>query len=396
MIMVWIKTATIFVASVSMLAAAVRHREWRGGLLLLSCVFMSAAMNESETFFGKFFPIDESDLPAILFFLVLGAVLAAVNRGTTIVALKAVYVNRRFPFLVWGLCLVSFLPQIGTDKHIWALLLPSQYSTREVRELVEHGIEFFGYIFLLNWAILFLKDKWRVLTRRVPSEHEYLLKEQPWERVGWGGTRRACFRLGDSGFCVKFYKPVEDCVPGKMKPSIRREIGWRRFNKYRNCSSEEVHIYNRLRHSIPEAWRSKLPPVCERVFHPEYGWGVLETYYANPDGTAVIPYEFEIERQAGNPELQASIYRQARDLLLLLIECRACFHEPGNFHVLLDGHNNAVLKLVDFEPESKTFLRVEMVVPPLRARKLARKAKRYLGHIRTKYRLDIPIETAIG
>lgn len=394
--MVWIKMTTVLVAAVSMLLAAVRHREWRGGLLLLGCVFLSAAMNEPEDFFRKFFPIDEPELPAIVFFLALGGVLAVLNRGTTFVALKAVYANRRFPLLVWGLCLVSFLPQLGTDKHVWAALLSSAYSTHETRELVEHGIEFLGYFFLLNWAILFLKDKWRVLTRRVPAPHEHLLHEQPWIRVGFGGSRRNCYKLGDSGFCVKFYKPPESCVPGKMKKSIRRDIGWRRFNKSRNSSSQEVHLYNRLRHRLPESIRACLPPVCERVFHPEYGWGVLETYYTNPDGTAIIPYEFEIARQKDHPDIQREIYVQARDFLLELIRLRAYFYEPGNFHVQFDPEGRVRLKLVDFEPESKMLVPVEFVSSRFRQLKLKRKAIRYLKEMRIKFSLNVSVETEIG
>lgn len=381
--MFWAKMATILVAALSMLLAALRHREWRGGLLLLGCVFLSAAMNEPEGIFRRIFPIDEPELPAIVFFLLLGVVLAVRNRGTTLVALRAVYANRRFPVLVWGLCLVSFLPQLGTDKHVWAAMLPEAYSTREARELVEHGIEFLGYVFLLNWALLFLKDKWKVLTRRVPSPHEHLLKEQIWQRVGWGGTRRNCYRLGDSGFCVKFYKPPASCVPGKMKQSIRRDIGWRRFNKSRNSSSQEVHLYNRLRHCLPESVRQCLPPVCERVFHPEYGWGVLETYYTNPDGTAIIPYEFEIARQT--PANKRIIYDQAKALLERLIDLSATFYEPGNFHTLIRPDGGIETKIIDFEPESKMLIPLEAIWPWFRRRKLRRKARRYLKHIRETY-----------
>lgn len=382
--MLWAKTVTILVASASMLLAALRHREWRGGLLLLGCVFLSAAMNEPEELFRRIFPIDEPELPAIIFFLVLGVVLAVLNRGTTLVALKAVYANRRFPLLAWGLCLVSFLPQLGTDKHIWAALLPAEYSTERTRDLVEHGIEFLGYVFLLNWSILFLKDKWRILIRHMPSPHEHLLQEEPWERVGWGGTRRNCYKLGESGFCVKFYKPPESCIPGKMKKSIRRDIGWRRFNKSRNSSSQEVHLYNRLRHCLPESVRQCLPLVCERVFHPKYGWGVLETYYANPDGTAIIPYEFEIKRQESRTS-RLEIYRQARELLEILISCSATFYEPGNFHTLIRSDGGIETKIIDFEPESKMLVPLEAVWPWFRRQKLRRKARRYLKHIREAY-----------
>ena len=382
--MLWVKTATILVAAISMLLAAFRHREWRGGLLLLGCVFLSAAMNEPEELFRRIFPIDEPELPAIILFLVLGIVLALLNRGTTLVALKAVYANRRFPLLVWGLCLVSVLPQLGTDKHVWAALLPSAYSTHETRELVEHGMEFLGYLFLLNWAVLFLKDKWRVLARRMPPPHEHLLWEEPWVRVGWGGTRRNCYKLGDSGFCVKFYKPPESCIPGRMKKSIRQDIGWRRFNKSRNSSSQEVHLYNALRHRIPGCVRRCLPPVCERVFHPKYGWGVLETYYTNPDGTAIIPYEFEIKRQESMAN-RIEIYRQVKELLEVLISCSATFYEPGNFHTLIRPDGGIETKIIDFEPESKMAIPLEAIWPWFRRMKLRRKAKRYLKHIRETY-----------
>ena len=381
--MIWVKMATILVAAFSMLLAAVRHREWRGGLLLVGCVFLSAAMNEFEDFFSPIFQMDEPELPAILFFLVLGIVLTVLNRGTTFLALRAIFVNRRFPLLVWGLCLVSFLPQLGTDKHIWEVLLPPAYSTHETRELVEHGIEFLGYVFLLHWSILFLKDKWRILTQRVPSPHEHLLKEEPWELVG-SGSRRNCYKLGDSGFCVKFYKAPGECAPGKMKKSICRDIGWRRFNKSRNSSSQEVYVYNRLRHRMPESVRNCLPLVCERVFHPRYGWGVLETYYANPDGTAIIPYEYEIARQQSESN-KTEIYRQARAMLDVLISCSATFYEPGNFHTLIRPDGGIETKIVDFEVEAKTLIPLEAIWPWFRRQKLARKAERYLKHIRDAY-----------
>lgn len=381
--MTWVKMATILVAAICMLLAAVRHREWRGGLLLLCCVFLAAAMNEPEGLFERMFPLKEPELPAIVFFLVLGVVLAALNRGTTFLALRAVYVNRRFPLFVWGLCMVSFLPQLGTDKHIWAAVLPPAYSTPEARELVEHGIEFLGYLFLLNWSILFLKDKWRILARHVPSPHEHLLEEKAWELVG-SGSRRNCYKLGDSGFCVKFYKAPGNCEKGKMKRSVRWEIAVRRLNKFQNSCSREVHLYNSLRHSLPEQVRQALPEVCERVYHPTLGWGILETYYTNPDGTAIIPYEYEIARQQSKSN-KTEIYRQARAMLDVLISCSATFYEPGNFHTLIRPDGGIETKIVDFEVEAKTLIPLEVVWPWYRRQKLGRKAERYLKHIRDAY-----------
>ena len=142
-------------------------------------------------------------------------------------------------------------------------------------------------------------------------------------------------------------------------------------------------MYNRLRHRMPESVRNCLPLVCERVYHPKFGWGVLETYYANPDGTAIIPYEYEIARQSSwNQEI---IYVRAKALLDVLIGLSAPFYEPGNFHVLLGLDGSISLKIVDFEPESKMLIPLEMFWPWYRRHKLKRKAERYLADIRSRY-----------
>lgn len=217
-----------------------------------------------------------------------------------------------------------------------------------------------------------------------PPSFASLLARHPLERVGWGGTRRCCFRLGESGLCVKFYKPRALYDAEKVKPSIRRDIDRRRFDPKRNSSCQEVAVLERYRQLLPEKLiAAHFPPVCERVFHPDYGWGVLETYYTNPDGTAIIPYEFEIARQT--PRNQEIIYAQAAALLDKLIAAGAPFYEPGNFHTLLKSDGSIETKVVDFEPTSKTLLPLEAFWPWFRRRKLARKAARYLAHIRTRY-----------
>jgi len=222
----------------------------------------------------------------------------------------------------------------------------------------------------------------------VPSPHAHLLGEHPLERVGWGGTRRVCYKIGETGFCVKFYKPPEIYAHEYMKnDGIRREIERRRFDIRRNSSSAEVDVYKRFWMRQPEEIRSKLPPVVERVFHPEWGWGILETYYTNPDGTAIIPYEFEIQRQESK-ESRREIYRQAKELLEQVARGSAPFYEPGNFHTLIRPDGGIETKIIDFEPVSKMAIPLEAVWPWFRRLKLRRKARRYLKHIRMTYGVD--------
>ena len=234
--------------------------------------------------------------------------------------------------------------------------------------------------------------RWRAVdpsvaaARYVPSPHAHLIAEHPLVRVGWGGTRRCCYRIGDTDFCVKFYIPEELYDRERVKPSIRRDILYRRFSRKRNSSSAEVACYERFWMRQPEKIRSKLPPVVERVFHPKLGWGILETYYTNPDGTAIIPYEFEIKRQTSK-ETQREILRQAEELLETLTNVSAPFYEPGNFHTLLLSDGRVETKIVDFEPTPKTAIPLERYCALWRRMKLRRKARRYLRHIRETYGL---------
>lgn len=228
----------------------------------------------------------------------------------------------------------------------------------------------------------------------VPSPHEHLLHEQPWECVG-SGTRRNCYKLGDSGYCVKFYIPRERYDEQHVRPSARRDIEAHRHDPQRNSCSLEVEFYWKHWKLLPTDISDKLLPVVECVYDEKFGYGILETYFTNPDGTAIIPYQFELRRQK-DPEARREIYRQARDLLLALIREAAFFYEPGNFHTLLHADGRIETKIVDFEPVSKMFIPLERWWPWYRRQKLRRKAKRYLTSMRTNFGVDIAVETEIG
>lgn len=390
-----VKLATILVAAALMFAAALRRSEWRGGLLFVACVFLAGAAQEFEfVLLPMFQGVREPETPVTAMFLVLGAALAALNRGSTAVGLRAIWKNRRLPLLVWGILLISILPNVAKAKFMWEAISSLEIGTHDVREVAEAASETLGCILLLNWSVLFLKDKWSVLAARVPSLHEHLLAEEELVEVG-RGSRRVCYRIGDTGFCAKFYIPPEQCGSSDMKASILREIRRRRFSRLTNSSSQEVYVYERFRHAMPEMIRSRMPPVCERVRHPRWGWGILETYYANPDGNAIIPYRREIARQT-SVSVKNAIYREARTMLLELIRVAAPFHEPGNFHVLLGADGSVALKLIDFEPDSKTLIQLESVIPALQRAKLRRKAARFLEELREKYGITETVSTEIG
>lgn len=372
---------------VCMVIAGKRHSDWRNGLYFIASVFFAVACDSIfDPFLSRMLPfVDEPETILSVSCLLIGIYLVKRNRSSAWTAAGVIYKNRRFPFLIWGLVFVSIVPNLAKNRHLWEFFEPKLMGLNTVvmRHALEDVTEFLGAVLLFNWGFLFLKDKWRVINPRNDETFETLLKETKLERVGLGGSRRNCYKLGDSGLCVKFYKPPEECKKGMMKDSIRREIRSRRFNKYRNICSREVDHYNRFRHEMPEEVRAKLPPVCKRVYHPDLGWGILETYYCNPDGEAIIPYEFEIKRQT--PENREIIYAQAKELLDVLIRNSAPFYEPGNFHTLINPDGSIETRIVDFEPAAKTLIRLEAICPWYRRHKLARKAERYLAHIRASY-----------
>lgn len=370
-----------------MATAGKRHSDWRNGLYFVASVFFAIACDSvSDRVLSKILPfIHEPEVVLSIICLVIGAYLVWRDRSSAWTAAGVIFKNRRFPFLVWGLVFTALVPNLAKNRHIWEFFEPKLVGVNTVlmRHALEDVTELLGAVLLFNWGFLFLKDKWRILQHENDEAYETLMRETTIERVGFGGSRRNCYKLGDSGLCVKFYKPPEECQKGMMKDSIRREIRARRFNKYRNINSREVDLYNRFRHEMPEAVRAKMPPVCKRVFHPDFGWGIMETFYANPDGTAIIPYEFEIARQT--PENREIIYAQAKELLDLLIKSSAPFYEPGNFHILIKNDGTIETKLIDFEPTSKTLFQPEAICPWYRRYKLSRKAERYLAHIRAAY-----------
>ena len=105
--------------------------------------------------------------------------------------------------------------------------------------------------------------------------------------------------------------------------------------------------------------------------------------------------DYEIARQQ-DEQAKAFIYTKVRDLLNELIARAARFHEPGNFHVLNRPDGSLELKMIDFEPDSKTLIPIESYLACWRRMKLRRKAKRFLAQLRSKYGIKVDVETEIG
>lgn len=243
---------------------------------------------------------------------------------------------------------------------------------------------------IVSWFESIVRDpvyrRFEQAVEGLPTDFAPMRASYKLEKVGWGGTRRICLKVGETGHCVKFYWPREYYASEAIPRGIQAEIERKRFDLRNNACAQEVRRYESFWLKQSQAIRDKLLPRVELVFDPEWGYGILETYFTNPDGTAIIPYEFEIKRQTSK-ETQREILRQAEELLDVLAKVSAPFYEPGNFHSLLLPDGRVETKIVDFEPTPKTAIPIEKHFAFWRRMKLRRKTRRYLKHIRETYEL---------
>lgn len=201
------------------------------------------------------------------------------------------------------------------------------------------------------------------------------------------GSRRACYRLGKTGLCVKFYRRPEDCVAPKMKPSVIRELRRRRFNRRANVCAQEVDLLARLGPKLPPVVREMLPETMELVKHPLWGWGSVQPYLTNPDGSTIIPAELEMWHHAQERDFVLRMYRCVRDCLDLIVPSALPFYEASNLFVWWQADGSMKLKIIDFEPTSKTLISPERFCPWLRRRMMRRKADDYLAYLRMAFKI---------
>ena len=366
-------------------ALAVRRREWRGGLLAMAFVFLGIAVDELGPFWesAALAGLDEPEVVPIAVSLALAAVCAAVWRGSTTAAFAEVIRNRRFFLFVWGVLFVSVLPNAAKSRSLWELLVPSLTETRTMRNLAEEMTQVFGHFLLLNWVVLFIKDEWDRFVHRL-SPHEHLLRGHELVEIG-RGARRVCYRIGETGFCVKFLREPADGQSG-------RKVGWRfrqmlkngRFNRRLNVNCLEADAMNKYRQEAGPLVASAFPETVEVVFDERRGYGVLMSCLTNADGSRVIRAEYEMAKRR-DPAFAADCCRRLAALFEELIAAAAPFFEPANVQVQFRVDGTFRLRLIDFEPVDKKLVPITEWLPLARRLNLRRKADRYLDGLRRKH-----------
>ena len=196
------------------------------------------------------------------------------------------------------------------------------------------------------------------------------------------GSRRVCFRLPDSRLCVKRYRD-----DGDVGGTVRREIARFRFDRCRNTCAREYDYIRSLETKLPPEVFAVFPETMELKEDPVYGWQIVESLVLNGDGS--MPERFSFTCRAADAETRRCLLAAFRNLAHAFEAAAVKFYDPQNVLVQWEGkpfEGDFRLRIVDFEPASRTFLPIDSLCPAFRRMKLRRRVKRYLWqHVAAKY-----------
>ena len=201
------------------------------------------------------------------------------------------------------------------------------------------------------------------------------------ERLGMG-TRRTCYKIPGTKFCVKCYRSNDEIKEGKYKearvlaPSVVREITKARFDEKRNTSCQEYRYWKKLKEKLPSEIFAVFPQKMECVFVPLRGWCLLEEHLENFDGSE--PEDFRTVYFAADDSLKKRLLLAFSRLIEQFCVYAVRFYDPQNLLVQWISNEDFVLRIVDFEPATRTFLPVDSMLPAFIRRKTMRRVRRWL------------------
>ena len=213
------------------------------------------------------------------------------------------------------------------------------------------------------------------------EELESLFRSGMLERIGMG-SRRACYRIPGRKFCAKCYRSDDEIKEGKynggrtLSSSVVREICKARFDEKRNTSCQEYRYWKKLREKLPPEIFAVFPQMVECVSVPSRGWCLIEERVENFDGSA--PEDFRSAYLAADENLRKRLLSAFSRLIEQFCAYAVRFYDPQNLLVQKLSDRDFALRIVDFEPSTRTFLPVDSMLPSFVRMKTLRRAKRWL------------------
>jgi lipopolysaccharide biosynthesis glycosyltransferase len=196
------------------------------------------------------------------------------------------------------------------------------------------------------------------------------------------GSRRTCYKIPGTKFCVKCYRSDDEINEGKyegsvaLAPSVVREIIKARFNEKRNTSCQEYRYWKKLKETLPPEVFAAFPQKMECVLVPARGWCLVEERLENFDGSK--PEDFKAAYFAADDKIKKSLLSAFLRLIEQFRFYAVRFYDPQNLLVLRTSNDDFVLRIVDFEPASRSFLPLDSMLPSLVRTKTMRRARRWL------------------
>lgn len=218
---------------------------------------------------------------------------------------------------------------------------------------------------------------------KIPTAEELnnLFLEGKMERLGMG-SRRVCYKIPTSNLCVKCYRSDEEIKEGKyegavaLAPSVVHEITKARFDEKCNTSCQEYRYWKRLKEKLPPEVFAVFPQKMECVVVSARGWCLIEESIENFDGSE--PEDFKsayfVADDKGKKRLLAAFLRLIESFRIYAVR----FYDPQNLLVQRTSNEDFVLRIVDFEPASRSFMPFDSMLPSLVRMKTMRRARRWL------------------
>ena len=210
---------------------------------------------------------------------------------------------------------------------------------------------------------------------------EKLFREGGIERIGMG-SRRTCYKIPETKLCVKCYRSDEEIDEGKyngelkLSSSVVREIHTARFDEKRNTSCQEYRYWKKLKEKLPPDVFAVFPRKMECVLVPSRGWCLVEELLEDPDGSD--PEDFRSAYLAaddrGRKRLLSAFGRLIEQFRVYAVR----FYDTQNLLVQKLSDDDFALRIVDFEPATRTFLPLDSMLPSFARMKTLRRAKRWL------------------
>lgn len=220
----------------------------------------------------------------------------------------------------------------------------------------------------------------------IPSAEELERRFMSGDLVRIGdGSRRICYRIPGTGLCVKCYRsdaeldarmrPDGSIETHRLKASVLREISKCRCSDKANTSCQEWRYHQELRQILPPNLLGAFPDVLERVFVPSRGWCLVENEIANADGSA--PRSLLSAFRDADPEGRRRLLSRFDDLMAGLCDFAVRFYDPQNVLVQEGENGEERLRIVDFEPATRTLIPVDSLCPECVRMKFRRRVARY-------------------